>query len=239
MLTLHILSTRAHPSRKRRLSQESGCPTIHVLTIPRPVPTLSCEFRSASRGNSRGASVGNLRVIGGEKRGFPLASPKGGTVRPTANRVRKALFDILGQRVEDAQVLDLFAGTGAVGIEALSRGAASCLFVEADSRNIEVIRDNLRVCRLESSAEVYRGNLPACLSLLMRSRPLDLAFVDPPYDSQQVCLVLNELDSGGLLRAGAWVVLEHRKSNPPPAVSMGHLRTVRYGDTALSFFQKD
>jgi 16S rRNA (guanine(966)-N(2))-methyltransferase RsmD len=170
-------------------------------------------------------------------RGFPLTSPKGGTLRPTANRVREALFDILGQRVESANVLDLFAGTGAVGIEALSRGAAACLFVEADSRNIMVIRDNLRVCGLEAMAEVYRGNLPGCLSLLKRSRLVDLAFIDPPYDSQQASLLLSEPDLQGLLRAGAWVVLEHRKSQQPPANSMEHLRTVRYGDTALSFFE--
>jgi 16S rRNA (guanine966-N2)-methyltransferase len=184
--------------------------------------------------------VGTLRVIGGEKRGFPLASPKGGRLRPTGNRVREALFDILGDRVRDSRFLDLFAGTGAVGIEALSRGAASCLFVEGDSRNIRMILDNLRLCHLEGSAEIQEGSLPRCLSRLEGRRRVDLVFVDPPYDTGQGELVLNELGLGNLVREGAWVILEHRKSTrlPTQLGSLGHMRTVRYGDTALSFFER-
>ena len=183
--------------------------------------------------------MGNLRVIGGEKRGFPLTSPKGGTLRPTANRVREALFDILGEKIRGARFLDLYAGTGAVGIEALSRGAASCLFVEEDPRNVRVIRANLRACDLEESAEVYQGRLPSCLSYLARETPVDLAFVDPPYESHGAHRVLSEKGFGSLLRAGAWVVVEHWKSTVLPAqlTSLKHLRTVRYGDTELSFFE--
>jgi 16S rRNA (guanine966-N2)-methyltransferase len=184
--------------------------------------------------------MGNLRVIGGEKRGFPLVSPKGGNLRPTGNRVREALFDILGDRVRDSRFLDLFAGTGAVGIEALSRGAASCLFVEENSRNIRLIHDNLRVCRLEGSAEIQQGNLPHCLSRLEGKRLVDLVFVDPPYDTEQGNLVLKELGGGNLLSDGAWVILEHRKSTllPTQLGFLRQVRTVRYGDTALTFLER-
>lgn len=184
--------------------------------------------------------MGNLRIIGGEKRGFPLASPRGGELRPTANRVREALFDILGERVRNARFLDLFAGTGAVGIEALSRGAARCFFVEENPRCVRVIRSNLQVCHLESAAEVYQGSLPSGLSLLHSKSLVDLAFVDPPYGAPTGDLVLEELGLGGLLRDGAWVILEHRKSTQARAQvgSLRHLRTVRYGDTVLSFFER-
>mgnify|MGYP003577640345 CR=1 FL=1 len=184
--------------------------------------------------------MGNLRIIGGEKRGFPLASPRGGELRPTANRVREALFDILGERVRNARFLDLFAGTGAVGIEALSRGAARCLFVEENPQYVRVIRSNLQVCRLESASEVYQGSLPSGLSLLDTRSLVDLAFVDPPYGAPAGDLVLEELGLGGLLRDGAWVILEHRKSTQARAQvgSLRHLRTVRYGDTVLSFFER-
>ncbi|MCI0568507.1 MAG: 16S rRNA (guanine(966)-N(2))-methyltransferase RsmD [Acidobacteria bacterium] len=183
--------------------------------------------------------MGNLRVIGGERRGFPLVSPKGGKLRPTANRVREALFDILGERVWNSRFLDLFAGTGAVGIEALSRGAASCLFVEENPLNIRAIKNNLQVCRLEGAGEVYQGSLPSCLPLLQARGLVDLVFVDPPYEARTGDLVLRDLGLGGLLRAGSWVILEHRKSthSPTPVGCMRHLRTVRYGDTALSFFE--
>jgi 16S rRNA (guanine966-N2)-methyltransferase len=188
----------------------------------------------------RGAHVGNLRIIGGEKRGFPLASPRGGNLRPTANRVREALFDILGERVRKARFLDLFAGTGAVGIEALSRGAARCLFVEENPQYVRVIRSNLQVCHLESAAELYRGSLPSGLSLLDSRSLVDLAFLDPPYGAPAGDLVLKELGIGGWLREGAWVILEHRKSIQAPAQVgfLRHLRTVRYGDTALSIFER-
>lgn len=183
--------------------------------------------------------MGNLRIIGGEKRGLRLASPRGGRLRPTANRVREALFDILGERVRSARFLDLFAGTGAVGIEALSRGAACCLFVEESFNNVRVIRENLRVCQFEGSAEIHQGSLPGCLPSLERTGRFDLAFVDPPYEDTDVQLVLNELGLGGLLRVGAGVILEHRKSTGVPAQAgfTRHRRTVRYGDTALSFFE--
>ena len=184
--------------------------------------------------------MGNLRIIGGEKRGFPLASPKGAKMRPTSNRVREALFDILGERVRNTRFLDLFAGTGAVGIEALSRGATKIFFVEQNPQYVRVIRDNLHACHFEGVAEVYQGSLPSDLPLLDSSRLVDLAFVDPPYDARTADLVLGELGIGGWLREGAWVILEHRKTTQAPAQVglLRHLRTARYGDTSLSFFEK-
>src|SRR5215470_10186939 len=138
--------------------------------------------------------MGNLRVIGGERRGFPLKSPRGGAMRPTSNRVREALFDILGRRVQGSRFLDLFAGTGAVGIEALSRGASRCLFIETDSSLGRCIRENLAICGLEGSAEVVQGSLPSCLLSLSGGSQFDFVFLDPPYEGLHARRLLEEVD---------------------------------------------
>ena len=185
--------------------------------------------------------MGNLRVIGGEKRGFPLGSPRGDSLRPTSNRVRKALFDILGERVPSHRFLDLFAGTGAVGIEALSRGASCCVFVEEDPGAARIIRENLRKCKLLESAEVLVGRLPQALSPLeARGESFDLVFTDPPYDKAVLDAVLRRLGRGSLIEQGSWVVVEHRKSfrAAEEAGSLSLTRTLRYGDTSLSCYQR-
>jgi len=185
--------------------------------------------------------MGNLRVIGGERRGFPLRSPRGGELRPTSNRVREALFDILGDKVRGSRFLDLFAGTGAVGIEALSRGASECRFIESEPRHARLIRENLRFCRLEESAEIMQGILPSCLSAPGEERSFDLVFVDPPYETSDAERLLKEIVWERWLATGAWLILEHpaRRSPAAHAGSLRHLRTVRYGDSALSFFSRE
>jgi len=170
---------------------------------------------------------------------MPLASPKGDKLRPTSNRVREAIFDILGERILGSRFLDLFAGTGAVGIEALSRGAAGCLFVEGSRLHANLIRQSLVACGLERSGSVLQGNLPGCLLRSRCEEPFDLAFVDPPYGDDAVVAVLEELGTGMQLLAGAWVILEHRKSRTPPPDGgrLRFMRKTRYGDTELSFYE--
>ena len=183
--------------------------------------------------------MGNLKVIGGEKRGFHLGSPKGEVLRPTSNRVRKALFDILAGRIRESWFLDLFAGTGAVGIEALSRGASRCLFIEENPLAARVIQENVRKCGFEDSAEILKGRLPSALSLVeKRGISFDLVFVDPPYESPAGSSVLRELGAGKILKRESCVVVEHRRTRPPlnEPGSLTLMRTVDYGDTALSFF---
>ncbi|PYQ14270.1 MAG: 16S rRNA (guanine(966)-N(2))-methyltransferase RsmD [Acidobacteria bacterium] len=180
-----------------------------------------------------------LRIIGGEKRGFTLISPEGRDTRPTSSRVREALFDILGERVRGHRFLDLFAGTGSVGIEALSRGAVQASFVEASRANVRAIRENLLACGLESRGKTFAGRLPACLFRLAGKGTFDVAFVDPPYDSELRTRVLEMLAGGSVMSPGAWIVLEHRKSWSPhgPHRLLRYLRTAHYGDTELSFYQ--
>jgi 16S rRNA (guanine(966)-N(2))-methyltransferase RsmD len=184
--------------------------------------------------------MGNLRVIGGEKRGFSLASPPGFDVRPTSARVREALFDILAEEIPGACFLDLYAGTGAVGIEALSRGASRCVFVEQSRRGATAIRGNLEACGFGASGRVMVGHLPAALRRLPPGEAFDVAFLDPPYDDRSTEGTLEALGGWEGLARDARLVLEHRKSWEPPrrAGTLVFRRAVRYGDTILSFYDR-
>jgi len=172
---------------------------------------------------------------------LPLSSLRGSSVRPTAGRVREALFDILGGDIAGARFLDLFAGTGAVGIEALSRGAALCIFVEKDRAAAAIVRRNLLTGGFGPRGGVIVGTLPSALSRLPVGQSFDLVFIDPPYESPQGEETLQALGRSGSLAPACRVILEHRKSWDPPA-RPGRLslrRRARYGDTVLSFFVKD
>jgi 16S rRNA (guanine(966)-N(2))-methyltransferase RsmD len=182
--------------------------------------------------------LGNLKVIGGERRGFRLTAPRGSDLRPTSGRVREAVFDILSGEILGTRWLDLFAGTGAMGIEALSRGAVSCVFLEEDRFVGGLIQKNLEVCGYGSRAEVILGELPYALSRLPPNGEFDLVFVDPPYGDRAGEATLTALGDSRILSPRARIILEHRKSWVPPGFA-GRLslqRSARYGDTTLSFF---
>ncbi|MGH9390962.1 MAG: 16S rRNA (guanine(966)-N(2))-methyltransferase RsmD, partial [Vicinamibacteria bacterium] len=123
-----------------------------------------------------------MRIIAGEAKGRNLAALRGLRTRPTAARVREALFDLLGDRIRGASMIDLFAGTGGVGIEALSRGARRVVFVEKDAGALRVLRKNIDLCRFSERAELLAGDVRSALRKLSRaSEPFDFLFVDPPY----------------------------------------------------------
>ncbi len=182
-------------------------------------------------------------MIGGAERGRRLRAPRGLRTRPTADRVREALFDILGPAIRGKRVLDLFAGTGAVGIEALSRGAARAVFVERDREALRALRANLAALGLDRArARVVAGNALAALRALARSEgPFDLVFVDPPYAGDLAARAVAALAGGTLLAAGARVVVQHSTKAALPA-SAGALRadeTRRFGESALTFFRAE
>lgn len=181
-----------------------------------------------------------MRLTGGTDRGRKLRAPRGSGTRPTASRVREAIFNILGPPPE-APVLDLYAGTGALGLEALSRGAPSAVFVERDGRVISVLTRNLRELALAERAMVLGTNAQTALQRLAQG-PVRFAwvFIDPPYASQEAERSLEALAGGSLLACGAVVVVEHDKRNVPPE-SVGDLRLSDrrfYGDTGVSFYRR-
>ncbi len=177
-----------------------------------------------------------MRVIAGTARGRTLKAPKGTDVRPTLDRTREALFNILGARVPGARFLDLFAGTGANGIEALSRGAAHALFIDNDPRSLGVVRDNLERTGLARNAATRRLTLPTELGAIRGT--FDIVFADPPYAFEYHDVLLEELGAQALVAEGGLVVVEHAKP-PAPGTTVGPYTCARrqhYGDTWLSFY---
>lgn len=184
-----------------------------------------------------------MRVIAGTAKGTRLGPVPPGA-RPVSDRAREGLFSSLGDGVLNARVLDLFAGSGALGIEALSRGSGDAMFADQSRRACDVIRDNLRRTQLDGRATVVRSDI---LSLLRRRTadedPFDLVFCDPPYDLEGPELedVLQELASGWL-RAPNWrVVLTRGSQSFTPVIPLHWLarRRLRYGDSLLIVYQED
>jgi 16S rRNA (guanine966-N2)-methyltransferase len=149
-----------------------------------------------------------MRIIAGEWRGRKLQAPAGDATRPTADRTRETLFSMLVSRIgsfEDLVVADLFAGSGALGLEALSRGAASCLFVEQDAAAIRSLRANISALRAQDRSEVRAGSV---LTLGPASKPLDLLLLDPPYASGAGVVALEKLARLGWVGPASWISLE-------------------------------
>ncbi|MEO8097989.1 MAG: 16S rRNA (guanine(966)-N(2))-methyltransferase RsmD [Acidobacteriota bacterium] len=173
-----------------------------------------------------------MRVIGGEFRSRPLKSIPGDTTRPTPDRLRESLFNILSAQIEGATFADLYAGTGAVGIEALSRGAAHCLFVEQSRGAAEVIRQNLKSLAAESRATVRQSKSTTVATTLQA----DIVFIDPPYqltrDYETVLLALSE-------HPPKLVIVQHdiRQKLKESYADLKQSRTVRQGDNCLTFFE--
>lgn len=188
-----------------------------------------------------------MRVIAGTAKGRPLRTVKGREIRPTSDRVKETLFNILMPRVSGSRFLDLFAGSGGVGIEALSRGAGSALFVELLTPHLRVIEANLAATGLSDQAEVIRRDARAAITdLARRGRRFDLIFVDPPYGQGLVDETLILIESHDLLSAEGWVVCEHHKKDlvpaqvtgPSPAGGLVRFRELLCGETTLSLYHR-
>lgn len=179
-----------------------------------------------------------MRVTGGRLRGRRLRVPREG-LRPTSDRVREALFARIDP--EGASVLDLYAGTGALGIEALSRGAERAAFVECSARCARALRENVAALGLSDRCELLVGSaLRALPRLVEQGRRFDLVLLDPPYAAaeEEVGAVLEALAGSELLPEGAIVVVESSRRRPPPAVGgLERLDERRYGDTLITRFR--
>jgi 16S rRNA (guanine(966)-N(2))-methyltransferase RsmD len=181
-----------------------------------------------------------VRIIAGALKGRRITAPRGAATRPTADQVRIALMDTLGPRLPGARFLDLFAGAGAVGLEALSRGAASATFVEQDARAVAALRANVEALGVGAVATVRRGDVLREISALYRAgERFDLVFLDPPYDSALVDETLRLLGGGGLLLAEGWVIAQHfTKRAPAEAIGvLAAFRSRRFGETTLTFYR--
>jgi 16S rRNA (guanine966-N2)-methyltransferase len=181
-----------------------------------------------------------LRVISGELGGRRLNAAKGSHTRPTADRVREALFSILADNVVGANVLDLFAGTGALSIEALSRGAAFALVIDNHTEPLSVIKQNIHMCQLETRCRIIKWDIRKNLACLKSDLRFDLVFIDPPYNSGVIPIVLNHLLSTQSLSPNARIVVEHgsQESLPEAIHTLMQYDQRKYGQTVLSFYQE-
>ena len=190
---------------------------------------------------ARSASRHGLRIVAGALKGRRLTSPTWTGLRPTSDRLRETLFNILGDTCRRASVLDAFAGTGAVGIEALSRGAAHVMFVDHDPRAIALIHQNLARCGVTDRYTIQRMDLARAFAAAPAGKRLvtafDLIFLDPPYE-------MNPIDACGALASAlapeGLLVLEHarRRALPETIADMHRTRTTAAADSALSFFRR-
>lgn len=177
-----------------------------------------------------------MRVITGTARGRRLKTPEGMDIRPTTDNVKESVFNIIQFDIEGRRVLDLFAGTGQLGIECLSRGAREVVFIDQSREAVKIIRENLKACGF--SAPVLQQD---ALGYLSGCAPFDLIFVDPPYDAGLYAPVLERINSVDLLSDGGIIICESRRETAMPELTAPyHLRReYRYGKVKLSVYTKE
>jgi 16S rRNA (guanine966-N2)-methyltransferase len=174
-----------------------------------------------------------MRVIAGEFRSRKLKSLPGLDTRPTPDRLREALFNVLAPWIDGAVFLDAYAGTGAVGIEALSRGARRCIFVEKNRAAVDVIRDNLATLALEGRAEIFTGKVAPVLERVTA----EIVFLDPPYELQNEYQAA--LQALGAKPENKLVIVQHatRQALPDESGTLRRYRVLKQGDNSLSFYR--
>ena len=183
-----------------------------------------------------------MRIITGKARGLRLNVPKNYDVRPTADRVKESLFNILGTKVNGAQVLDVFAGSGNLGLEAWSRGAAAVLFVDNSRTSLRLTESNIKKCRAEAECDILLCDAPGALERLSKKgKRFDLIFADPPYNKELLQKVLAGLSNYPVLAEAGWLIMEHSAHDAVDAfVPEGYVlfRRQKYGETCLSFVRR-
>jgi 16S rRNA (guanine(966)-N(2))-methyltransferase RsmD len=182
-----------------------------------------------------------MRVIAGSFRSRTLQAPAGLATRPTSDRLRETLFNVLAPRIQGAAFLDLYAGSGAVGIEALSRGAASVVFVEQAAAAIRVLRTNLERLGLKEGYRIVAGSVGGYLRDVRGDPRFDAVFLDPPYDALSEYVATLELLGGRLTATGgALVIAEHRRKDvlEDRYGQLHRTRLLKQGDAALSFYAR-
>ncbi|WP_456271645.1 16S rRNA (guanine(966)-N(2))-methyltransferase RsmD [Bacillus sp. AK031] len=183
-----------------------------------------------------------MRVISGECKGRPLKAVPGSGTRPTTDKVKEAIFNIIGPYFETGLALDLFAGSGGLGIEALSRGMDKVIFVDKDYKAIQTVKANLEYCGYSGSSEVYRNEAGRALkAVIKRDISFKCIFLDPPYKKQKLQQLLEEIEENKLLDESGFVVCEHSSDIVLP-VDIGSLRAIRteeYGIIGITIYQKN
>ena len=181
-----------------------------------------------------------MRVISGKVRGLKLNAPKNDDVRPTTDRVKESLFNMINSYMMDSDILDLFAGTGSLGIECLSRGANKCVFVDKSKESINIVKSNIKKARVENESIVLNLDFKSAISsLALKKEKFDVIFMDPPYYKNMFSDALLAVDEKELLKEDGIIVVEHDTVDKFPD-NMGRLyksREKKYGTTTITFYK--
>jgi 16S rRNA (guanine966-N2)-methyltransferase len=180
-----------------------------------------------------------VRVVSGICKGRPLKAVPGNTTRPTTDKVKEALFNMIGPYFDGGIGLDLFAGSGGLGLEALSRGLDKVIFIDRESKAIQVIQENIRACKFEDQTEVYRNDADRALkALIKREICFDYIFLDPPYKKQQLVSLMEKMDNQDVVKKNGIVVCEHSFDVELPS-SVGQFTQIKhekYGMIAITIY---
>ena len=181
-----------------------------------------------------------MRIIAGELKGTRITAPNGRPLRPTSDRVKEALFSILSAEVHGIEFLDLFAGTGSIGIEALSRGAHHAWFVEDNSKHLGFLRKNVEKCHLVGKTTIINSHVDSFITdPFQKRKPFDIIFMDPPYFDAALENILDHPKLHSLLKKDGFIVVEHfhKVSLKNAYGNLKKLKEYRYGDSLLTFFR--
>ena len=182
-----------------------------------------------------------MRIIAGEARGIPLVAPKGSSTRPTSDRAKEGLFNIIGSSIKGSIFLDLFSGSGGIGIEAISRGAIACVFVDSSRSATIAIKENLRKAKLSDRAEVLEVTAKNAINILRnRLEPFNYVFLDPPYEGGQVGETVKALASSGILSIDCSVIIETGARSPLPDIreDFETIEDRKYGQSRFVFLKR-
>ena len=182
-----------------------------------------------------------VRVVSGTCKGRPLKAVPGNTTRPTTDKVKEALFNMIGPYFDGGIGLDLFAGSGGLGLEALSRGLERLIFIDREPKAIQVINENIRACKFEEQTEVYRNDAERALkALIKREITFDYIFLDPPYKKQQLVNLMEKMDQQNVVKTNGIIVCEHSFDVELPQ-SVGQLTQIKhekYGMIAVTIYSR-
>lgn len=185
-----------------------------------------------------------MRIIAGKAKGHPIKAPKGRHTRPTADRIKEAVFSVLAPHIPGSRILDAFAGSGALGLEALSRGASQAVFIEADSSASRILSENLRHLGFQDQGRVLKGDALKIIPRLKQryqEEGFQLVFLDPPYNKGFLDKALKALVSGAILAPDAILVLETSSKVREPFETEGFaiIKESQYGDTAIIYLARE
>lgn len=181
-----------------------------------------------------------MRVISGSQKGRQLKSVPGKNTRPTTDKVKEAIFNMIGPYFDGGSGLDLFAGSGSLGIEGISRGLDKVIFIDSDYKAIRTIKENINICGFESMSEVYKNDWKRALQIIIqRDLTFEVIWMDPPYKKDVYTTILQKISTHQLLSDTGIIVCEHAKESPLPdkVERLDKIRTEHYGTISISLFK--